>query len=91
MEVRALITAFNQLLQKPTKESPDDLAYTRREAEFSAIINEATNRLNGIINYSQLLADYCKGENASGEQRKILGKIIQNGEQCAVILRKGIQ
>ncbi|MCX5870583.1 MAG: hypothetical protein NTY00_08105 [Deltaproteobacteria bacterium] len=91
VEVRALITAFNQLLQKPKEESPDDLTYNRREAEFSAIINEATNRLNGIINYSQLLADYCEAENVGGEQKQILRKIIQDGEKCAVILRKGLQ
>jgi len=91
VEVRALITAFNYLLHKPKEESPDDLTYNRREAEFSAIINEATNRLNGIINYSQLLADYCEAENVGGEQKQILYKIINNGEECAVILRKGIQ
>lgn len=91
MEVRALLTAFNHLLQKPKEERPDDLTYSRRETEFSAIINEATNRLNGIINYSQLLADYCEAENVGGEQKQILRKIIQNGEECAVTLRKGLQ
>jgi hypothetical protein len=91
VEVKSLIIAFNQILQKPKEESPDDLTHNRREAEFSAIINEATNRLNGIINYSQLLADYCETENVGGEQKQILYKIIHNGEQCAVILRKGLQ
>ncbi|MBU0664229.1 MAG: hypothetical protein KJ990_06755 [Proteobacteria bacterium] len=89
VEVRALISSFNQLLQKPQEESPDDLTYTRREAEFSAIINEATNSLNGIINYSQLLADYCEAKKVSGEQKQILYKIIENGEKCAVALQKG--
>ena len=91
VEVNAIIAAFNLVLQKTTKKNPDDLAHNRREEEFSAIINEATNRLNGIINYSQLLADSCDVENISGDHKQILGKIIQNGEQCAVILRKGIQ
>lgn len=91
VEVRALITSFNQLLQKPKEESSDGLTYNRRETEFSAIINEATNRINGIINYSQLLADYCEAEKVGGEQKQILYKIIKNGEKCAVILRKGIQ
>ncbi len=89
VEVRALISSFNQLLQRPKEESPDDLTYTRREAEFSAIINEATNRLNGIINYSQLLADYCDAKKVSGEHKQILYKIIENGEKCAVVLQKG--
>ena len=91
VEVRSLITSFNQLLQKTKEESPDDLTHNRREAEFSAIINEATNRLNGIINYSQLLADYCEAEQVGGEQKQILYKIIQDGEKCATILRKGLQ
>lgn len=92
VEVSAIVAAFNHFLQNTTKKDPDDLAHHRREAEFSAIINEATNRLNGIINYSQLLADSCEKENTTtGDQKQILGKIIQNGEQCAVILRKGIQ
>ncbi len=89
-EVRALIASFNQLLQKPKEESPEDLTYNRRETEFSAIINEATNRLNGIINYSQLLADYCEAEKMGDGQKQILSKIIKNGEKCAVILRKGL-
>jgi len=91
VEVSAVITAFNHLLQKTAKKEPDELAYKRREAEFSTIINEATNRLNGIINYSQLLADSCKEENSNDDQKQIIEKIIHNGEQCAVILRKGIQ
>lgn len=89
LEVRSLSTSFNQLLQKNQEEGPDDLTYTRREAEFSAIINEATNSLNGIINYSQLLADYCEAGKTSGEQKQILCKIIKNGEKCAMVLQKG--
>lgn len=91
VEVKTLSAAFNQLLQKPREESPDELTHSRREAEFSAIVNEATNRLNGIINYSQLLADYCEAENVGGEQKQILHKIMQNGEKCAEILQKSLQ
>ena len=91
VEVMTLIMAFNRLLQNPKEENPDELTSTRREAEFSAIINEATNGLNGIINYSQLLVDYCETANVGSEQKQILQKIIQNGEKCAVILRKGLQ
>jgi hypothetical protein len=90
VEIRALSTAFNQLFQKTKEENPDDLTHIRREAEFSAIINEATNRLNGIINYSQLLADYCEAEKVNGDPKQILYKIIENGEKCALILRKGL-
>lgn len=90
VEVRALITSFNQLLQNPKEASSGDLTYNRREAEFSAIVNEVTNRLNGIINYSQLLADYCEAEEVGDEQKQILSKIIENGEKSAVILQKGL-
>lgn len=90
VEVRALITSFNQLLQNPKEASSADLTYNRREAEFSAIVNEVTNRLNGIINYSQLLADYCEAEEVADEQKQILSKIIENGEKSAVILQKGL-
>ena len=58
--------------------------------EFSAIINEVTNGLNGIINYSQLLADYCEAENIGEEQKEILHKIINTGEKSAAILQKGL-
>ena len=90
-EILTLVSYFNQLLQKPSHKIHDTLTSSRREAEFSAIINEATNRLNGIINYSQLLADSCDEKNIDNGQKQILGKIIEHGEQCAVILRKGIQ
>lgn len=91
VEIGAIVAAFNLLLKNNTRKDPDELAYNRREAMFSAIINEATNRLNGIINYSQLLADSCEMGIFGGDQKQILKKIIQNGELCALILRKGIQ
>jgi hypothetical protein len=90
-EINTVIAAFNQVLQKDRQELPDDLALKRREAAFSAIINEATNRLNAIINYAQLLADACESEHMCGDHKQILEKIMQHGEQCAVILRRGIQ
>jgi signal transduction histidine kinase len=90
-EVRALVAVVNKLLQKSTKERPDALSHERREAEFSGIINEATNRLNGIINYAQLLLDDREAENYGGRNTELLEKIIKDGEQCAVVLRSGRQ
>lgn len=90
VEVRALIASFNQLLQNPTEEHAIDLTYNRRKAEFSAIVNEVTNRLNGIINYAQLLADFCEAETVGDEQKQMLHKIITNGEKSAEILQKGL-
>lgn len=90
VEVSALLSSFNQLIQRPQGSDSAVLAHKRREAEFSAIVNEVTNRLNGIINYSQVLADYCEAENVGGEQKKILYKIIENGEKSALILQKSL-
>ncbi|MCF8057491.1 MAG: hypothetical protein K9K37_12750 [Desulfocapsa sp.] len=91
VEVKALINSLNQLLQNPVETNSDNLTHERREAEISAIINEVTNRLNGIINYTQLLADYCETEKIGDEQKNILYKIIENGEKSAAILQKGLQ
>lgn len=90
VEVNALLESFNQLLKNPVRSRSSSLKHSRREAEFSAIVNEVTNRLNGIINYSQLLADYCEAENVGGEQKEILYKIIDNGEKGAEILQKSL-
>jgi len=91
VEVQNLINSFNQLLLTAEKTEQAPAAVPgRRETEFSAIINEVTNRLNGIINYSQLLADYCETEKVGGEQKKILYKIIENGEKSAAILQKSL-
>ncbi len=89
-EINILIAMFNQLLQNPTDNSSDTLKHHSREAEFSVIINEVTNRLNGIINNSQLLADYCEANKVDEEQRQIVYKIIKNGEKSAAILQKGL-
>lgn len=82
-EIQALIVTFNQLQE----ESHKTQAGSRKETEFSAIINEVTNRLNAIINYSQLLADYCATIEAGEEQKQMLHKIIENGEKSAAILQ----
>lgn len=89
-EIRALINSFNRLLPHHLENSSTAPVSKQREAEFSAIINEVINGLNGIINYSQLLADYFEEEKISDEQRQILYKIIDNGEKSAVILQKGL-
>lgn len=91
IEVQNLINNFNQNLNSPTKTVNSDLTYGRRKAEISPIINAVINRLNGIINYSQLLADYFDAEKVGAEQKDILNKIIENGEESAAILYKGLQ
>ncbi|WP_310598587.1 hypothetical protein [Desulfobulbus sp.] len=92
LEVRSLLGAMNHLLQRaPDEDGHDPLASSRREAEFSTVINEATNRINGIINYAQLLMDSKAMATNEVDQQEILAKIIKHGEQCAVTLRKGIK
>jgi len=90
VEVRALIASLNQLIHSSREKDTPDLTHSQRESEFSAIINEVTNGLNGIINYSQLLADYCEAEDMGDEQKQILHKIIKTGEKSAAILQKGL-
>ena len=90
VEVRSLFSAMNHLSQRAIEDSDDSLANSRREAEFSTIINEATNRINGIINYAQLLMDSKAMATNEVDQQEILAKIIKHSEQCALTLRKGI-
>lgn len=90
-EVQSLIYNFNQNLNSPVETRSFDLSNSRGKEEISSIINEVINRLNGIINYSQVLADYCEEENVGAEQRDIVDKIIENGEKSAAILHKSLQ
>ena len=91
IEVQNLINNINRKLNSPSETSNYDLTSSRRSAEVSTIANEVINRLNGIINYSQLLADSCEVGKEGGEQKNILNKIIENGEKSAAILQKGLQ
>jgi hypothetical protein len=90
-DVQNLINNLNQKLSSTAGTSSSDLTSSLRKAEISAIINEVINRLNGIINYSQLLADHYEAEEMGAEQKDILNKIIENGEKSAEILYKGLQ
>lgn len=90
IEVRILIDSFNQLLSTHEEHAPPSPLSNQREAELSTLVNEVTNRLNGIINYSQLLADSYDDEEGSEEQKEILNKIILSGEKSAVILQQSL-
>lgn len=91
IEVQNLISYINRKLNSPSETRNSDLTNSRRNAEISAIANEVINRLNGIINYSQLLADSYESEKMDEEQKNMLSKIIENGEKSAAILQKGLQ
>jgi len=89
VEICALISSFNQLLQAGKKATPSQ-SDKNRTAEISAIINEVVNGLNGIINYAQILTDYCEAEKIGGEQKEALSKIIKTAEKSAAILQRGL-
>lgn len=90
-EVHSITNSINNLLKRTNNDNQSDLIKKRLESELSSIVNEATNRLNGIINYAQLLIDTHGKDITDHDQKEILKKIIYNGEQCAVTLKKGIQ
>jgi hypothetical protein len=89
VEIDALVNSFNQLLDSRPQNGPNSPADNRKDAEFAAIVNEVVNSLNGIINYSQILVDFCETEGIGDEQKLILSKIIKTGEKSAAVLQKG--
>lgn len=91
VEVRSLLGAINHLLQRDADGGLNTFAIHTREAEFSTLINEVTNIVNGIINYAQLLIDCNDAKKTEVDQQEILKKIIKNGEKCALTLRRGTQ
>ena len=91
VEMFALISTFNQLLATREKKISSTLPDKGREAEFSAVFNELINGLNGIINYAQLLTDYCEAEKIGDEQKEVLAKIIKTAEKNAARLQKCLQ
>lgn len=50
---------------------------------LAVVVNENTNRLNGIINYAQLLFDSAEQTQMSEEQRDMVQKIIDSGVRMA--------
>ena len=52
-------------------------------------VNETANRLNGIINYAQLLAD-DETSAMSGDERALLQKIVDNGTSLAETWKKAL-
>lgn len=92
-ELVGLLQAWrNSLAPSPGEISATEaLSGRHREEEFAAMVNEVTNHLNGIINYSQLLADYCESQGLRGEAQELVAKIISEGEHAADILQKRLQ
>ncbi len=91
VEVRSIINGINHLIQRNIPEGYDPQTIARREAEISTLINETVNRVNGIINYAQVLMDSIASNTDEINQQELLNKIVHTGEQCAVTLRKSIK
>ncbi|SHO44670.1 hypothetical protein [Desulfopila aestuarii] len=57
------------------------------QALLAETVNETANRLNGIINYAQLLAD-DESSTLTEQERQLLQKIIDSGNSIAVTWKK---
>jgi len=82
-EVVELADVIDILLRK--SEGQTQLVNNDGSAELllGEAINETTNRLNGMINYAQLLYDSTDQEESGQEQREMLQKIIDSGNAIA--------
>ncbi len=56
---------------------------TEVKALLAETVNETTNRLNGIINYAQLLSDSADQLGMAEDQKEMLQKIIDSGVNIA--------
>jgi hypothetical protein len=90
IEIKVLTGAFNQLLQQTRGNSSSELTENMGEIKFTTVINEVTNGLNGIINYSQLLVDSDESQSMNDEQKLILEKIMAGSEKAAQQLQKSL-
>lgn len=85
-EVTELVEALELLVAKKGIENNGDgerIATPLAEQVLGEAINETTNRLNGIINYAQLLYDSMDDVENSTEQREMLQNIIDSGTEIA--------
>ena len=82
-EVADLAQAIEKLALRSYSKSEDEGKGRDVEALLAEKVNETTNRLNGIINYAQLLYDSSEQLQMTGEHREMLQKIIDSGVHIA--------
>jgi len=82
-EVLDLALAIEQLGLQTSERTIEESSCRDVEALLAETINETTNRLNGIINYAQLLHDTADQHELSKEQQEILQRIIDSGVKIA--------
>ncbi len=80
-EIAEITDSVNRMTAK-YKSAQADLSQPREDREtLERMVNETTNGLNGMINYSQLLLE--SEEQLSENQRLMLQEIINSGERIA--------
>lgn len=82
-EVADLAAAIHQLARQTAETGQSEQNGRYAEARLAEAVNETTNRLNGIINYAQLLYDSADQAKLSEEQKEMLQKIIDGGARIA--------
>lgn len=82
-EVADLAAAVEQLARRSPDNGQAEPNSRYAEALLAEAVNETTNRLNGIINYAQLLYDSSGQTGLSEEQKAMLQKIIDGGARIA--------
>ena len=84
-EVADLAQAIEKLALHAGERPDQDQEHNGRDVEalLAETVNETTNRLNGIINYAQLLYDSSDQLQLNEEQVEMLQKIIDSGVHIA--------
>lgn len=89
---RELIELVDALQLRSSKAKDQGLFQTKEldhahYALLGEVVNESVNHLNGIINYTQLLADTDE-THYSREQKELLDKILETGAEIAQLWKK---
>lgn len=82
-EVADLAAAIDQLARRSRDTGQTGTNGGYAEALLAEAVNETTNRLNGIINYAQLLYDSADQASLTREHKEMLQKIIDGGARIA--------
>lgn len=82
-EVADLAEALEQMAGRAGENGQPGSESRQAEALLAEAVNETTNRLNGIINYAELLYDSAGQTGLNEEQKAMLRKIIDGGAGIA--------
>lgn len=82
-EVADLAAAIDQLARRSRDSGRAGAHSGYAETMLAEAVNETTNRLNGIINYAQLLYDSADQTSLTREHKEMLQKIIDGGARIA--------